>query len=127
MKKQFNDLYSSHIDLSRHWCPLSQPYAGVDALLSFLNSGWTIVDDIGCDEHWFGGVRRILVYQFVLANEDRVITMPVLCNPVLDRLLTQLCRRDTSVVSMDQEVKIETGKRFHEHAEPCPSDVLSMS
>ncbi|MBZ0292372.1 MAG: hypothetical protein K8L99_07365 [Anaerolineae bacterium] len=127
MEKQFNDFYASHLDLTRHWCPLSQPYAGVDALLSFLNGGWTMEDAIACDEHWLGGNRRILVYYFVLTNQEDVVTMPVLCNPVLDRLLTQLCQRDTSVVGMEQEVSIETGKRFHEHGKPCLSDAWSLS
>ncbi|MBZ0300848.1 MAG: hypothetical protein K8J31_13945 [Anaerolineae bacterium] len=118
MKQQFNDFYAtSHINLTRHWCPLSQPYAGVDALLSFLNDGWMIEDDIGCDEHWLGGTRRILVYHFVLTNLDDVVTMPVLRNPVLDRLLTRLSQRDISVVYIQQEVGVETGKRQHQHVE----------
>lgn len=118
MKLQFNDFYAtSHINLTRHWCPLSQPYTGVDALLSFLNDGWTIADDVVCDEHWLGGTRRILVYHFVVTNQDNVITMPVLRNPVLDRLLTQLCQRDISIVTMQREVGIETGKRQLQHVE----------
>ncbi|MBZ0292923.1 MAG: hypothetical protein K8L99_10210 [Anaerolineae bacterium] len=90
MTQRFSDFYHVHIDLSRHWCPRSEPYAGVDALLTYLDDGWETQGDIDYDEHWLGGTRRILVYLFVLTKQDQWVTMPVLYNPVLDRLLMQL-------------------------------------
>lgn len=127
MKQLLNNSYLGYIDPPRHWCQQCQPYAGVDALLSFLDGGWTIVDEIGRDEHWLGGTRRILVYYFILANRDDVITMPVLCNPVLDRLLAELYQRGTSVVNMEQESDTGTNPRPQKHPEPRLKGIWSMS
>lgn len=91
MTNQFklSDFYPSPFDLTCHWCPLSQPYAGVDALLRYLDRGWKVQGDIGFDEHWFGESRRILVYRFILNRHDRCVTMHVVWNPVFERLLIQ--------------------------------------
>jgi len=89
MTNQFelSDFYPNPFDLTRHWCPLSQPYAGVDALLRYLDRGWKIQGNIGFDEHWFGDSRRILVYRFILTKRNSSVTMRVVWNPVLERLL----------------------------------------
>lgn len=87
---KLSDYYSSGITLTCHWCPLSQPYAGVDALLSCLDGGWEITGDVYFDEHWFGEARRILVYRFDLIKQNRCVTMHIVWNPMLDRLLMQL-------------------------------------
>ena len=91
MTNQFklSDFYPSPFDPTCHWCPLSQPYAGVDALLRYLDRGWKVQADIGFDEHWFGESRRILVYRFILNRQDSCVTMHVVWNPVLERLLIQ--------------------------------------
>jgi hypothetical protein len=89
MITRFREFYPNHIDVSRHWCPRSQRYAGVDALLGRLDNGWKIWGDIGFNEQWFGESRRITVYQFILTKQDNRVTMHVLHNPVLERLLMQ--------------------------------------
>jgi hypothetical protein len=89
MANQFklSDFYPNSFDQTCHWCPLSQPYAGVDALLRYLDGGWKVQGDIGFDEHWFGDSRRILVYRFILTKRNTCVTMHVVWNPVLERLL----------------------------------------
>ncbi len=89
MLMRFSEFYPNHLNLSRHWCPLSQRYTGVDALLSRLDNGWKIWGDIDFDEYWFGESRHTLIYHFMLIKQDNRVTMHVLHNPVLDRLLTQ--------------------------------------
>ncbi len=86
---ELSNFYPSPFDLTCHWCPLSQPYAGVDALLRYLDGGWKAQGDIAFDEHWFGDSRRILVYRFVLTKQNSSVTMQVLWNPVLERLLIE--------------------------------------
>jgi hypothetical protein len=86
---KLNDFYPGPFDMAHHWCPLSQPYAGVDALLGYLDSGWKVQGNIGLDEHWFGDSRHILVYRFILTNQTSCVTMHVVWNPVLRRLLTE--------------------------------------
>ncbi len=103
---RFREFYPNHIDVSRHWCPRSQSYAGVDALLSYLESGWKIQGDISTDHHQFGEARRVTVYYFILTKMDKRITMPVLHNPVLDRLLTRLCQKEGSDVRIVDQLRI---------------------
>jgi hypothetical protein len=81
-----------------HWCPLSQPYAGGDALLSYLGSGWEVHDDVYYEEYWHGGKRRVLIYYFVLAYARQCIVMRVLANPFIERLLRELRVRVLSTV-----------------------------
>ena len=73
-----------------HWCPLSQPYAGGDALLTYLGSGWEIHDDVYYEEYWHGGQRRVLIYDFVLVKGGQCVVMHVLTNPFIQRLLYEL-------------------------------------
>ncbi|HLV34498.1 MAG TPA: hypothetical protein VKY59_05265 [Spirillospora sp.] len=84
---RFNTFYT---DLPRHWCPQSQRYAGGDALLTYLKEGWEVQGDIYYEEYWHGGARRVLIYYFVLTNGDECVTMRVLGNPLIDRLLQEL-------------------------------------
>jgi hypothetical protein len=84
---RFNALYT---DLPRHWCPQSERYTGGDALLTCLNEGWKVQDDIYYEEHWHGGSRRVLIYYFVLVKDNQSVTMRVISNPTIDRLLSQL-------------------------------------
>jgi hypothetical protein len=80
---------SRHIDLHRHYCPRSQRYAGGDTLLAYLENGWTLQEDIYFDEYWHGGARRVTIYYIALVNHEERITMRVLSNPVIHRLLSQ--------------------------------------
>ena len=95
---RLSDYYSSDRTLPCHWCPLSQPYAGVDALLGCLDEGWEIMGDVYFDEHWFGEARRICVYRFDLRRHNHCVTMRVVWNPMLDRLLALLPQKRLSSV-----------------------------
>jgi hypothetical protein len=76
--------------MSRHWCPQSQRYAGGDALLTYLYDGWEIRDEVYYEEYWQGGARRMFIYDFVLVNADQRVTMHVIDNPFVERLLREL-------------------------------------
>jgi len=91
-----SDYYSGDIAQACHWCPLSQPYAGVDALLGCLDEGWEITGDVYFDQHWFGESRRICVCRFNLMRHNDCVIMRVVWNPVLDRLLAQLPQKRLS-------------------------------
>ena len=90
MLSKINGIFVHTSDLTCHWCPQSQRYAGGDALLTYLNNGWEIQGNIYCEEYWHGGSRRILIYYFVLARQGECVTMRVLTNPLVDRLLDKL-------------------------------------
>ena len=123
MITRFRELYPNHIDVSRHWCSRSQPYAGVDALLGRLDNGWKIRGDIGFDEHWFGESRRILVYHFELTRQDSRVTMHVAHNPVLERLLTQHYEKSSSPVSAVDELGTDSANNLHGQAPASKASV----
>ena len=81
------DAYSA--DFIRHWSPISQHYAGCDALLTFLDNDWRIEGTVSYDEFWHGGARRIVIYQFVLVRADERVIMRVIGNPPVERLLRE--------------------------------------
>lgn len=90
MVRQMLFSHPHSIDLSCHWCPRSQRYAGGDALLTYLHNGWDVHDEIYREEYWHGGSRRVLIYYFILVNNGACVTMRVLSNPVIERLLSEL-------------------------------------
>lgn len=90
MVDEFKHHISFYTDRPRHWCPRSQRYAGGDALLTHLNNGWKIEGEIEVEEYWHGGSRRILIYCFVLTQNDQRLTMRVPGNPFVDRLLLEV-------------------------------------
>jgi hypothetical protein len=127
MITRFREFYPNHIDVSRHWCPLSQRYAGVDALLGRLDNGWKIRGGIGLDEHWFGETRRTLVYHFVLTRQNHSVTMSVLHNPVLARLLTQHYEKSSSHVSVVDEPRTDAANYPREQAAASKTSAKGFS
>ncbi|MAS35168.1 MAG: hypothetical protein CL610_14245 [Anaerolineaceae bacterium] len=78
-------------DMTRHWCPKSQYYATGDALLTYINNGWSIQQEACFEEFWHGGSRRVVVYYVNLVRDDQHITMPVIDNPVVGQLIARFC------------------------------------
>jgi hypothetical protein len=74
-------------DKRRHWSSLSQTYAPADILLDYLADGWAISPVVGQKETWHGGGRHIVIYYFEITKNDQVLTIPVLGNPVVHRLV----------------------------------------
>ena len=85
-----NRFHSAYTQTPRHWSPQSQRFAGGDALLSFLSSGWSIQEDVYYEEVWHGGSRRALIYHIVLSRGSQRVVMRVIENPFVDRLLAEL-------------------------------------
>jgi len=77
-----------YIDVTRHWCPRSERYAGGDALITFLSDGWAMSDQVYREEHWNSG-RVVNVYYFELKRDDETIMMAVIANPFVDRLVDE--------------------------------------
>lgn len=77
-------------DLHKHWCPRSQQYAGGDALVGLLHAGWAVCQPILYEEIWLNGGRQVTVYYFELERQGERVKMPVLSNPFIINLITQL-------------------------------------
>ncbi len=74
-------------NINRHWSPRSEEFAGGDSLLTAIMRGWEVGDTVIKEEHWHAGVRLVSVYRFKLRRGEREITMPVLENPYVTRML----------------------------------------
>lgn len=82
------NLHFDYIDVTRHWCPRSQRYAGGDALVTFLSDGWAMSNQVYREEHWKNG-RVVRVYYFELNRNDDTLMMGVIANPYVDRLVDE--------------------------------------
>jgi len=74
-------------NINRHWSPRSEKYAGGDHLMTAIARGWEIGHSVIREEHWHAGVRLVCVYYFQLRRGDQEITMPVIGNPYVTRML----------------------------------------
>ena len=87
----------------RHWCPLSEKFAGGDVLYRFLLEGWEIADNVAFREKiWYGGARERLIYHLVLQRKGRKIHMAVTENPYVVKMLNMLATEVISVRSHSQ-------------------------
>ena len=92
-------------DMSRHWCPQSQRYAGGDALLTYLHNGWQMKDDVYYEEYWQGGARRVVIYYFALVNNGHWVTMGVIHNPFVERLMHEMALKVIPVAANRARVR----------------------
>ena len=76
--------YSSVV---RHWHPASERYAGGDCLRTALNNGWQMILPVVAESHWRAGTRCVMVYVFELRRGAETMTMPVITNPFVERLI----------------------------------------
>ncbi len=79
-----------YLDVTRHWCAKSEPYAGGDGLVTFLNDGWKMENTVYEEIYWHAGVRQIKIIHFDLRRGEESFTLPVLINPYIRRLLASL-------------------------------------
>jgi hypothetical protein len=81
------NFHVEYLDVTQHWCPLSEKYAGGDALLTAVDEGWNMGSRVICEEHWFAGMRLTRVFHIELHRNGERRIMPVLHNPYVDRML----------------------------------------
>ena len=82
----------------RHWCPQSEKFTTGDALRSALDEGWKIHGVVFEQEHWHNN-RRVLLNHLKLQQDGQCVTMVVVQNPFIVRLLNELC---VQVVKINQ-------------------------
>lgn len=95
MASQTTDLNASNYHVqymdvtSQHWNPTSETFAGGDNLLTALSKGWQVEK---CTElrHWFAGLRCVSIFRFDLVRDGDTMTMPVINNPYVARLIRQM-------------------------------------
>jgi hypothetical protein len=70
-----------------HWDPRSEQYATTGHLYSAIRRGWEVYQYVVIRTHYFSGGRKTQIYYFDLRNGDHKVTMPVIENPALVRLV----------------------------------------
>lgn len=88
--QNLTNLHYSYMSLVRHWHADSEPFAGGDALFTALSEGWQLGETVAYEEYWLSGVRPITVYHFQLERGPERMTMPVLTNPYVRRLILEV-------------------------------------
>jgi hypothetical protein len=84
-----SNFHVSYPDVYRYWSHGCEAYAGGDALLTILREGWDAGDTAYVEDFWHSGARLVVVYHFDLTRGDQTLSLPVLSNPFVRRLLRQ--------------------------------------
>jgi len=79
--------HAQYLDVTHHWSPRSEKYAGGDCLLTAIQRGWEISETVEERKFWHGDARCVCVYEFTLRRDGEEVVMPVLENPYVTRLL----------------------------------------
>lgn len=85
-----SNFHVEYPDMSRHWDANSERFGGGDALLTRLQTGWTLGDTVWAEQHWHAGTRPVMVLHFRLHKGEEVCDMPVISNPYVRRLIYKL-------------------------------------
>lgn len=82
-----SNFHVDYIDVAQHWSPDSEKYAGGDCLVTALYSGWEMNPVVYVERKWYAGARQITVYHVELERDGEVMSMPVLNNPYINRMI----------------------------------------
>lgn len=96
-----SNYHAQYFDVtSQHWHPSSAQFAGADNLITAVNEGWEFEDTVILRPYWYAGQRRVDVFYFKLSRSGEQMTMPVINNPYVERLITT---HNIRVIKKDQE------------------------
>ncbi|HRF97361.1 MAG TPA: hypothetical protein PLZ51_19265, partial [Aggregatilineales bacterium] len=87
MNNNSSNYHMDYFDVTQHWHPDSERYAGGDALVTLLTQGWEIEREVGVEDRFFAGLRSISVYHLTLVRGGERMRMPVIRNPYINRLI----------------------------------------
>ncbi|RMG83687.1 MAG: hypothetical protein D6712_12695 [Chloroflexi bacterium] len=86
---QLANYHVQYLDVTKHWHPDSQPFAGGDALATALDEGWQITGPVIREDYWHS-MRCVPIYHFTLTRDGETRHIPVISNPYVNRLVKQL-------------------------------------
>lgn len=89
-KSPFTRVNLEDKDIYRHWSPKSQKFVGGDTLLTALESGWEITGSVLLQEYACISNRCTYVYHLELQREWETISIKVIENPCVMRMLRHI-------------------------------------
>ncbi len=85
-----NYTHEKFTESDQYWCPESEAYAAASQLITAMRSGWALaLPSVRARQVCSGGSRPRTVYDFTLMRDSRLMTMPVLSNPYIERFIAQ--------------------------------------
>ncbi len=89
----------------QYWSAASEEYAAASQLVTALRAGWKLaLPRVSARQIWHSGSRPSTVYEFTLMLGSRLMIMPVLSNPFVERFLVKHDIRIIYEVSPQAEV-----------------------
>jgi hypothetical protein len=88
--QNLSNFHHAYSHLVRHWHVGSEQFAGGDALFTALENGWDMGETVEYEEYWSTGAARIVVCHFQLTRGKEAMTMPVITNPYIERVLSDM-------------------------------------
>ena len=87
----------------RHWSPSSQPFASAEILLKYLRDGWQLKRTVAVQLFQCVSRQCIRLYYFSASRDDKSLTIPVIENPIVLRVIrdNQLELVDYSATSQE--------------------------
>lgn len=102
---ELDRLFIEDLGIYRHWDPQSEQYAGGDALLTMLLTGWQVRGSVIQDTYRCSGARQMSLFHFELEAEGESVSMAVICNPYVERIIRE---RHLRVVHLERSHRLET-------------------
>jgi len=99
----------------RHWSPESEAYAPGEVLLQYLQDTWTLDNPVRIEAFPRSGCRYVEIYHFVLVRGEERISIPLISNPVVLRLIqeyrltVQRYDHETNMPSIDYPLSLPFG------------------
>lgn len=79
--------HADYLDVTQHWSPTSEKYAGGDGLVTMLDRGWSLTGEAVVEEKRYAELRSNTIYHLTLVRDGEQIVMPVVHNPYVNKLL----------------------------------------
>lgn len=76
-----------YMDVTQHWSPNSEAYAGGDGLITLLAQGWELAETVYTETVDYNGMRRAIVYHVEVRRGEQAMVMQVVHNPYVSRLI----------------------------------------
>lgn len=87
MAENISNFHVEYMDVIQHWSPNSEKYAGGDGLLTMIYRGWQVKNPVMLEERMFAGMRQVNIYHITLERNGETVTMPVIHNPFINRMI----------------------------------------
>lgn len=82
--------HADYLDVTQHWSPNSEKYAGGDGLITMLDRGWEMHGEAVLEFKRYGEGRFVTIYHVTLERDGEQMSMPVVHNPYINKILRSL-------------------------------------